>query len=231
MIETKKSKFQDELEQLSQIISGEVGLRKREEVLDKVKKEAVENQNNIRRRNIVSGKTKLEKDPILEDEKPVVQNIKLFEWEAPDRYEFKLSHKPFLIIVILSLFFILLLAILRNYFLMGSVIALLFVVYVFGTTKPQIVKHKITARGLDTGGRLYEWFLLKNFYFTKKNGQLMLLIETSLRLPAMLMFLVNEKDMKAIFVLLQEKLLYKDIRKQGRLEKINYGEYIPLEKI
>jgi len=231
MVKIKNSKFQNELEQLSQIISGEMGLRKREETLEKAKEEAVENQKNIRRKNIVSGKTKLEEDPILKDEKPVVQNIKLFEWEAPDRYEFKLNQKPFLIIVILSLFFILLLAILRNYFLMGSVIALLFVIYVFGTTKPQIVKHKITARGLDTGGKLYEWFLLKNFYFTKKNGQLMLLVETSLRLPAMLMFLVNEKDMKAIFVLLQEKLLYKDIRKQGRLEKMNYGEYIPLEKI
>lgn len=231
MVKTKSNKFQNELEQLSQIISGEVGLRKREESIKKAKEEAIENQKNIRRKNIVEGKNKLEKDPILENEKAVVQNIKLFEWEAPDRYEFKFNNKPFLIIVILSLFFILLLAILQNYFLMGSVVALLFVIYVFGTTKPQIVKHKITARGFDTGGKLYEWFLLKNFYFTKKGKQLMLLVETSLRLPAMLMFLVSEKDKEAIFVLLQEKLLYKDIRKQGRLEKMNYGEYIPLEKI
>lgn len=231
MVEIKKNKFQNELEQLSQIVSGEVGLRKREESLRKAKEDAVENQKNIRRKDIVKGRSKLEQDPILEDEKPVVQNIKLFEWEAPDRYEFKFNSKPFLIIVILSLFFILLLAILRNYFLMGSIVALLFLVYVAGTTKPQIVKHKITARGFDTGGRLYEWYLLKNFYFTKKGEQLMLLVETSLRFPAMLMFLVNEKDKEAIFVLLQEKLLYKDVRKQGRLEKMNYGEYIPLEKI
>lgn len=231
MTKTKESKFQNELEQLSQIISGEIGLRKREEKIEKAKREAIENQKNIRRKNIVKGKTRLEQDPVLEEKEPVVQNIKLFEWEAPDRYEFKFNNKPFLVIVILSLFFILLLAILRNYFLMGSVVALLFLVYVAGTTKPQIVKHKITARGFDTEGRLYEWFLLKNFYFTKRGEQLMLLVETNLRLPAMLMFLVSEKDKEAIFVLLQEKLVYKDIRKQGRLEKINYGEYIPLEKI
>lgn len=231
MVKTKNNKFRNELEQLSQIISGEVGLRKREESIKKAKEEAVENQKNIRRKNIVKGKTKLEKDPILENEKTVVQNIKLFEWEAPDRYEFKFNNKPFLIIVILSLFFILLLAILRNYFLMGSVIALLFLVYVAGTTKPQIVKHKITARGFDTGGKLYEWFLLENFFFTKKGDQLMLLVETSLRFPAMLVFLVNEKDKEALFVLLEEKLLYKDIRKQSSLEKMNYGDYIPLEEI
>jgi hypothetical protein len=36
---------------------------------------------------------------------------------------------------------------------------------------------------------------------------------------------------RQIFVLLQDKLLYKDIRKQGKLEKLNFGEYIPLEKV
>lgn len=230
-MEIKKNKIKNEFEQLLQIISGEESLRKRKDSIRKAKERAIENQKNIKRRKIVEGQIRLEKESFMEDEKPVVQNIKLFEWSAPDRYEFKFNSKPFLIVVVFSLFFILLLAILRNYFLMISIVALLFLVYVTGTTKPQIVKHKITARGFDTGGRLYEWYILKNFYFTKKGEQFMLLVETGLRFPAMLMFLINEKDIEVIFVLLQEKLLYKDIRKQGRLEKINYGEYIPLEKI
>jgi len=217
------------LKNLADFLTGEKALRDKEEAIKKAKKQAIKDEKDKRRRKIVKGEIQLEEDPV--QKKEVVQNIKLFEWEAPDRYEFKFSSKPFLIIVILSLFFILLLAILRKYFLMGSIIALLFVIYVLGTTKPQIVKHKITARGFDTGGKLYEWYLLKNFYFTKKGDQLMLLVETSLRFPAMLIFLVDEKDKEAIFVLLQDKLLYKDIRKQGSLEKINYGEYIPLEKI
>ena len=60
MVKKENNKFQDELEQLSQIISGEVGLRKREESIKKAKEEAVENQKNIRRKNIVKGKTKLD---------------------------------------------------------------------------------------------------------------------------------------------------------------------------
>jgi hypothetical protein len=165
------------------------------------------------------------------EDKKIIQNIKLFTWEAPDRYEFKFNTKGFIVIVILSLLLILLFAILEHYLLMASMISLLFLTYVMGTTKPQVVKHTITTRGIDTGGNLYEWFLLRDFFFTKKGDQLMLLVETKLRIPTLLMFLLDKKDKEAIFVLLQDKLLYKDIRKQGELDKLSYGTYIPLEKI
>lgn len=219
-----------EIEDLAKIITGEKALLKQEEEIKRAKKEAVENEKNRRRVQIVKGEKKLEPDPIVE-EKKVVQNIKLFEWEAPDRYEFKFNSKSFLIIVALCLVFILLLAILGHYFLMGAIIALLFLVYVAGTTKPSIVKHQITARGMDTGNKLYEWFMLRDFYFTVKENQMFLIVGTRLNFPGALIFLLEKKDQDPIFVLLQEKLLYKDIRKQGRLDKLSYGAYIPLEKL
>ncbi len=43
--------------------------------------------------------------------------------------------------------------------------------------------------------------------------------------------LVGKKDKDAIFVILQEHLLYQDIKKQDKVEEINYGKYIPLEKV
>jgi len=220
-----------ELNDLAKIISGEMALEKKEKALEKAKRQAVEDEKNDRRRKVVRKEAVLEKDPLVEEEKKVVQNIKLFEWEAPDRYELAYNTKYFMIIVALSLVLILLLAILGHYFLMGAIIAMLFLIYVLGTTKPQKVTHQITARGIDTGNRLYEWFIMKDFYFTKKNSQLFLVIGTKLNLPGALLFLLSEKDKDAIFVLLQDKLLYKDIRKQGWLEKLNFGEYIPLEKV
>ncbi len=220
-----------ELNDLAKIISGEMALEKKEKALEKAKRQALEDEKNERRRKVVKGEVALEKDPLVEEEKKVVQNIKLFEWEAPDRYELAYNTKYFLIIVALSLVLILLLAILGHYFLMAAIIAMLFLIYILGTTKPQIVTHRITARGVDTGNRLYEWYIMKEFYFTKKNDQLFLIIGTKLSLPGALVFLLKEKDKDAIFVLLQDKLLYKDIRKQGWLEKLNFGEYIPLEKV
>jgi uncharacterized membrane protein len=123
-----------------------------------------------------------------------------------DRLPIKYNSKSFLILVACGLAFILLLAVLGHYFLMGCVIALVFLIYVLGTTKPQKVVHTITARGIDTGNKLYEWYLLKNFYFTQKDEQYFLIVETRLNVPGALIFLLDKDDKGALFVLLQEKL-------------------------
>ncbi len=220
----------NELNDFVKVISGEMALEKKQKALEKAKKQAVEEEKDNRRKKIVEGKTQLVAEH-KEEEKKIVQNIKLFEWEAPDRHELAFDRKLFIVIVVLTLALTLLFAILGHYLLMVAMIALVFLVYVLGTTKPQTVSHKITTKGFDTGGRLYEWHLLYDFYFTRKEKQLTLIVRTKLNFPGALIFLVSEKDKDPIFVLLQDKLLYRDIRKQGRLDKMNWGEYIPLEKI
>ncbi len=44
-----------------------------------------------------------------------------------------------------------------------------------------------------------------------------------------MILLLNEEDKDAIFVLLQEKVLYRDVRKTGWLDKIMNGKYISFE--
>ncbi|HRX44387.1 MAG TPA: hypothetical protein P5059_04030, partial [Candidatus Dojkabacteria bacterium] len=177
----------------------------------------------------------VEKEFVLEESdiptKKVIQNMKLFEWEAPDRYAFNFQTKTFWVLLALILMFILYLAILGQYFLMAAIVGLVFFVYVAGTNKPIQVKHKITSRGIDTGNKLYEWFMLENFWFSIKNGQYMLIVESKLRYPKALIMLLEGADKDAIFVLLQEKVLYKDIRKQSKLDVLTYGDYIPFEEI
>ena len=114
---------------------------------------------------------------------------------------------------------------------MAALISLLFFIYVLGTYKPQTVTHKITARGIEVGGKLYEWFMLDNFWFANKEGRYILVIETKLRLPKALVLLLDKSEKDPIFVLLQEKVLYKDIRKQDYFDRKSYGIYIPLEEI
>lgn len=223
------TKVNTEINKIVDLITGEKVLRDRENREKEEKKKAVELEKDRRRKDIVKGRTKLEGE--TEEKKEVVQNIKLFSWKAPDRYEFKYESKSFLIIVVLSLLFILFLAILGQYFMMAAIIAMLFFVYVAGTTKPIIVEHKVTAKGIDTGGKLYEWYMLDSFYFTRRKDVVSLLVDTKLNFPGMLILLIDEKDKDALFVLLQERLLYKDIRKQSKLDRMSYGEYIPLEEI
>jgi len=227
--EKKKTTLRNEFSEIAQIISGELSLREKNEEIQKAKEEIINNKKALHRKKIV------EKDLILEESdiptKNVVQNIKLFEWEAPDRYDIKFENKSFITVLAISLLFVLFLAILGKYLLMACVIVLLFFIYVAGTNKPSVVTHKITARGIDTGNRLYEWFVLDNFWFSIKNGQYFLIVETKLRFPRALILLLGEADKDAIFVLLQEKVLYKDIRKQGRIDRLTYGDYIPFEDI
>lgn len=222
-------KIKDEFDDILDILSGEMQLREKEEKIAKMKEEAKNKQRAEYRKKVA------EKDIVLEESdiptKKVVQNIKLFEWEAPDRYKFNFNTKTFWIILAFSLLFVLFLAILEQYYLMASIIALLFFVYVSGTNKPIKVKHRITARGVDTGGKLYEWFMLDNFWFSIKNGQYFLIVETRLRYPKALILLLEKVDKDALFVLLQERVLYKDIRKQGRVDILTYGNYIPFEEI
>lgn len=231
--ETEKvseSFFSKELKDLAKIVSGEMQVREQEELLSKKKKEAEKKRRLQLIEGVEDGKVKLDDSDALVKPK-VVQNVKLFEWDAPVRVRFPFELKPFLVVVAVALLFIVYLAILGHYMLMLSIGALLFLIYVAGTTEPIIVTNKITGRGVDSIDTLYEWIFLKNFWFSVKNDQDLLIIETKLNIPSKLILLIDRKDRPALFMLLQDKLLYKDIRKSGTLEKLNYGEYVKLEEV
>ncbi|KKP82635.1 MAG: hypothetical protein UR84_C0001G0040 [candidate division WS6 bacterium GW2011_GWD1_35_594] len=197
-----KKKVGNEFEEILKILSGELELREKEEKIKVLKKKAIESKKAETRKKIA------EKDIVLEESdiptKKVVQNIKLFEWEALERYEFKFEGKTLWIVLSAFLLFTLYLAILGQYWLMAAIISLVFFIYVAGTNKPGKIKHRITARGVDTGGKLYEWFMLNNFWFSIRNGQYFLILETKLRYPRAVILLLGEADKDAIFVLLQE---------------------------
>lgn len=224
-----KETIEKEIEKLAKTLSGERKLRKEQVLLEKKKKEALRKRKEVARKKIVRGEIRLEEDE--EAPKKVVQKITLYEWEAPIRFRYPIEIKTFLIIVAICLVFIVYFAVLGHYGLMASLIALLFFIYVAGTTAPMKVKHKVTARGIETMEVLYEWFMLDSFWFTKRGEEYLLSIDTKLRIPARLLLLIKKEDLGSIFVLLEDKLLYKDIRKQGWVDIKSYGEYIKLEEV
>ncbi len=227
-MEKKQNRLEKELSSLAKYLSGESDLREKQAEVEKLKKAAIEKQKNIRREEIKDGKVVLEKE---EEEKKVVQKINLFEWESPIRFKFPLDMKTYTTVVGLSMVFVVYLAVLGHFGLMGALIALLFFVYVAGTTPPIMVKHLITSKGIETMDKHYEWYMLDKFWFTKKEEEYMLHIDTKLRLPARLLLIVDKKDISPIFVILQDKMLYKEIRKEHWLEKRSFGEYIKLEEV
>ena len=227
--------FSKEIKGLMEVLSGEKELRQKEEEIDKLKNLAIKQQKEIRRNKVINKEAVLLKDSgtsTPEDtNKKVVQSIKLYSWEAPVRFKLPFNEKTYFIILGLSLLFTVYLAVVAQYGLMASVIALMFFVYIAGTTPSYKVTHHITARGIDSMGKLYEWFMLESFWFTKKDDEYLLIVDTKLRTPARLLLFLKQEEIKVLFILLQDKLVYKDIRRQSWLEKQTYGVYIPLDKI
>jgi hypothetical protein len=227
----KESVVHKEIKDIAKILSGEMELIEKEEMLEKKKAAAKKRNKEKLVEKISQGNVKIEKDDTVVEVEDVVQNVKLFEWDAPIRLKYAFDMKTFMTIVAAALIFIIYLAVLGKYMLMLSIISLLFFLYVSGTTEPIIIKNLITARGVDTLDKLYEWFILDKFWFSVKNDQHMLIIETKLKFPSRLILILDEKDRKAIFMLLQEKLLYRDIRKMKKMEAMSFGEYVKLEDV
>lgn len=224
----KKTGMAGELTDLAKVLSGEAALREEKEIIEDKKKK------NARRRRKKLVEAIEGSDVELEEasETPkVIQNIKLFQWKAPIRTKVVFEKKSFFAFVLATLLFIVFLAILQKYLLMLAIVSLLFFIYVAGTTDPEVVTHQIRARGIEAFDRFYDWFMLDEFWFTNKNGQDILMIDTKLRYPSRLIMLIETKDRGALFMLLQDKLLYRDIKSQNSLDKATHGDYIPLDDV
>ena len=236
---TPKRRKKSDIEKLADSIAKSEKEKRDKAKLKKLKAEAIKSQKKRLNKDLSTGKKVLvaEDSPSSKDKvndggsKKVVQKIDLYEWSAPIRIMFAFEMNQFMIFVALALLFELYLAVLGHYALMFALMAFVFFVYVLGTTEPEEVSHTVTTRGIDSLGKLYEWDTLGDFWFSRRKDEYILRVETSLRVPSNLIMLVTKEDIQNIFLLLQDKLLYKDIRNQSWIDKKNFGDYIPMDKI
>jgi hypothetical protein len=126
----------------------------------------------------------------------------LLVWKAPIR-PFKKRNREFFSTAGAIVFLVtVILIFLKEWFLILVIIAFLFLAFVLFTTEPEKVEHKITNRGIETGGRKYLWDELGDFWFTSQLGNEVLNVGTPFRFPGRLVFLLGGEK-KAKF----EKLL------------------------
>ena len=229
MADESEIKIVQDLKELQNSIEKNIEEAKRKEKLEILKKKAIKRQNRTIRKAIQNGQMVLD----TKSKKKVIQKISLFEWTAPIRKNFIFSKRDFLIIVTLTLVFMLYLSILGKYMLMLVLASLLFFIYVAGLFEPLKSTHKITTHGIEVFNILYPWDTLNSFYFTKLEEQYFLVIETKLRVESRIILLLDKKDLEPIFILLQDKLLYKPV-KNNKLwfgDRLSLGQYIPIEEI
>lgn len=157
----------------------------------------------------------------------------ILEWEAPAR-PFKKKNKEYFKTILAFIFLLgVILFFLKEFLLIGAILALFFVYYILSTIPPEKVKNRITRHGFETEGRLYRFEELIDFWFEKKWGQEMVMIRTY-RLPGVIIALLAGQDKEKIKKALEEKIPLREVPEKNWIDK--FGDWLakkatPKEKV
>lgn len=128
-----------------------------------------------------------------EAEDIVKQSKILLEWETVDRFNKEGSKYSLRKIGVIALFIAFAFLIIKEFWLIIIIGVLYFVIYVFVTTPPQKIIHKITNNGIFYASEhLYKWSELKDFYIERKDGHKILVVNTIKSFPGRLFLLLND---------------------------------------
>ncbi|HBG82180.1 TPA: hypothetical protein DDW69_05140, partial [candidate division CPR2 bacterium] len=116
----------------------------------------------------------------------------LITWKSPERIFKSRSRKYFTKVALYGLIFVLAAIAFGEFFLVGVIIAVVFVVYVLATVAPQVIEHKITNMGIISGGRAFLWEELDSFWFDRKGDDRLLIVQTELHFPTRLIILLTK---------------------------------------
>jgi len=149
--------------------------------------------------------------PIYQSETGVIpENVKvekiILEWSAPSR-PYKVRSREFYT-TILSIAFLLgvILLLLKEFLLIGVIMAFAFLSYVLATFKPDDAKHQITTSGIRTDGKLYEWTKLTNFWLKKQWDQEVIICKTITTIPGVILLVVDHSKRENILKAIGDKI-------------------------
>ena len=152
----------------------------------------------------------------------------LFKWKAPERIFVKKDRKFFILIAALFVIGIVVSAILENLMFILVLVALLTLIYINHSVPPREVEHEITNQGVKTYNRIYLWKHIQNFWFTRREGHLLLNIDIKERIEDRLILLIGEKEAKAVTKELIKYVSYLDKPEANFITKYTEGEFAPI---
>lgn len=119
----------------------------------------------------------------------------LFSWKSPSRLFKKRSKEFFSTILTIVALVIIILIFLKEWFFALALIALTFLVFVLEKTPPETIEHKITNKGIETGGQVFVWEEVRRFWVEEKKEGKILKIEV-LRPPFVLSLVLGPEEKK-----------------------------------
>lgn len=130
----------------------------------------------------------------------------IITWKSAERIFKARSKKYFTKVALYGLVFILAAIAFGEFFLVGVIIAVVFVVYVLATVAPQIIEHKITNMGFISGGKVFLWEELDSFWFDKRGDDRLLVVQTNLHFPTRLIILLTTVSERTLLDILEKHI-------------------------
>ncbi|MBI4100685.1 hypothetical protein HY439_03005 [Candidatus Microgenomates bacterium] len=160
----------------------------------------------------------------------------LLSWKANSR-PFKERGKEYFKTLGAILFFVsVVLLFIKEWLLIGAIWAFFFITYVLSRVPPEDVEHKITTQGITTGGKVYLWRELSDFWFTQNHGQTVLNIDIlptgRVRFLGRLLILLGDQSETKVREILAKYLSYREIPEKNWMDNASgwLARKIPLEK-
>ena len=131
----------------------------------------------------------------------------LAQWSSPAR-PYKERTREFYT-TILSLAFLLgiILLLLKEFLLIGVIMAFAFLSYVLATHRPDNVTHQITEAGIITDNKLYKWEELTQYWVTKQWDQEVIMVKTQKSIPGLLVMVLNSSHKTPILKAFEGKIV------------------------
>ena len=119
----------------------------------------------------------------------------LLSWKAPSRPYKKRNREFFTTIGAIVFLLAVILLFLKEWLLIGAIIALAFLSYVLASIEPEETDYKLTTRGVEVGKGRYPWQKMGRFWFSEKWGSSIVHIEY-LGIPTQLQLIFNRTKAK-----------------------------------
>lgn len=154
----------------------------------------------------------------------------ILEWTAPAR-PYKTRSREFYTTV-LSIAFLLgvILLLIKEFLLIGVIIAFAFLSYVLATHKPEDAVHQVTTSGIRTDNKLFAWDGLTNFWLKKEWDQEVVICKTKAALPGVILLVIDPTKREEIIKAIGDKIpLEKPLDSFVDRASRWLGDKIPLE--
>jgi len=163
----------------------------------------------------------------------------LYEWTAPDRLWKEKNKSWFVKYGLIFSFFILFAALIGQFLFLITILCFAFLWYIQGIIPPEYSRISLTNLGVKAFGRVIKWQEIKHFWFSEKNGEFLLNLDTlvpfsnnEMRVERVSLVVNNYTLVKEIFSIIVEHCDYGDKEEVGFnfLLEILLGKHISMDE-